>query len=101
MDLTRREAVKAAAAVSALSYSRILGANERIGLGVIGLGERGTYVMTVFQKNPEVEVRALCDVWARRTGEAGEKAPHAKRLSDHRELLALREVEAVLIAAPD
>ena len=48
--ITRRDAARGAAA-TALSYSRILGANDRIGLGVIGTGGRGTYVMTVFQKN--------------------------------------------------
>jgi predicted dehydrogenase len=101
MNLTRRDAVKAAAAISALSYSRILGANDRIGLGVIGLGERGTYVMTRFQKNPEVEVRALCDVWAQRTQEAQAKAPNTQRFTDHEQLLALKEIDAVLIAAPD
>ncbi|HZU29334.1 MAG TPA: gfo/Idh/MocA family oxidoreductase, partial [Bryobacteraceae bacterium] len=81
MDLTRRDAVKTAATISALSWSRILGANDRIGLGVIGLGERGTYVMTVFQKNPEIEVRALCDVWAQRMGAARQKASNAKTLA--------------------
>ena len=55
--ITRRQAAQAAA-LTALSYSRIRGANDRIGLGVIGTGNRGTHVMGLFQKNPEVEVRA-------------------------------------------
>ena len=59
--MTRRTAAKTAA-LTALSYSRVLGANERIGLGVIGTGQRGTYVMSLFQKNEEVEVRAICHV---------------------------------------
>ena len=58
--MTRRAATKAAA-LTALSYSRILGANDRIALGAIGLGVRGSYVMSLFQKNADVEVRALCD----------------------------------------
>ena len=61
--MTRRQAVSGAA-ITALSYSRVMGANDRIGLGVIGTGGRGTDVMGQFQKNPDVEVRALCDVYA-------------------------------------
>lgn len=98
--ITRREAVKAAA-VSALSYSKILGANNRIGLGVIGTGGRGTYVMTLFQKNDDVEVRALCDVYALRIDQAKKEAPDTKAFSDHRRLLELKEVDAVLIGSPD
>src|ERR1039458_10513447 len=52
--ITRREAARSVA-VTALSYSRILGANDRIGLGVIGTGGRGTYVMRLFQKNSRSE----------------------------------------------
>jgi len=98
--MTRRQAV-AGAAVTALSYSRVLGANDRIGLGVIGTGERGTYVMTVFQKNEDLEVRALCDVYGVRVDKAQEKAPHTRTFGDHRRLLELKEVDAVLVGTPD
>lgn len=98
--INRRDAVTAAA-VTAVSYSRILGANDRIGLGVIGTGQRGTYVMTVFQKNADVEVRAVCDVYAVRVDMAQQKAPGAKGFADHRQLLELKEVDAVLVGAPD
>ena len=97
---TRREAAKAAV-FTALSYSRVLGANDRIGLGVIGTGERGTYVMTLFQKNPEVDVRALCDVYGARIDQAQRKAPGTKAFGDHRKLLELKELDAVLIGTPD
>jgi len=98
--MTRRAAAKAAA-ISAISYARILGANDRIGLGAIGLGVRGSYVMSLFQKNTEVEVRALCDVYGVRIDRAIEKAPGAKTFKDHRELLQRKDVDAVLIATPD
>src|ERR1017187_9142637 len=99
--MTRRGMV-AGAAVPALSYTRILGANERIGLGVIGLGERGTSVMGLFQKNDDVEVRALCDVYGLRVDQARQKsAPNAKTFGDHRQLLELASIDAVLIASPD
>ena len=98
--MTRRQAASGAA-LTALSYSRVFGANERIGLGVVGTGERGTYVMTLFQKNSDVEVRAVCDVWGDRLDQAQQRAPGTKRFSDHRELLALKEVDAVLVGTPD
>ena len=98
--ITRREAAKAAG-MTALSYSRIVGANDRIGLGVIGTGGRGTYVMSLFQKNQDVEVRALCDVYAVRIDQAQQKAPNTKAFGDHRQLLELKELDAVLIGSPD
>lgn len=98
--ITRREAARAAA-ITALSYSRILGANDRVGLGVIGTGNRGTEVTRQFQSNPEVEVRALCDVYPARMQKIRQTATAAKTFGDHRELLALKEVDVVLIASPD
>lgn len=98
--MTRRELTKAAG-ITAAGYSRILGSNERIGLGVIGTGTRGVYVMTLFQKNPEVDIRALCDVYGARIEQARSKAPDARAFVDHRDLLALKDVDAVLIASPD
>ena len=98
--MPRRHAVRAAA-LTAASYGRILGANDRIGVGVVGTGNRGTYVMGLFQQNKDVEVRALCDVYAVRIDKAQEKAPGTKTFGDHRELLELKEVDAVLVGSPD
>jgi predicted dehydrogenase len=100
--MNRRELFTAgAAAVTAASYSRVLGANDKVNLGVIGLGGRGSYVMSVFQKNPVVNVAAVCDVWLTRAERAQQKAPGAKVFQDHRQVLALKDIDAVLIATPD
>lgn len=96
METTRR-----AALLSALSYTRILGANDRIGLGVIGTGNRGTSVMRHFARNADVEVRALCDVYAARIDAAKSHAPAAAGFADHRHLLDQKNLDAVLIASPD
>jgi predicted dehydrogenase len=98
--MTRREAFKTAA-LTAASYSRILGANDRIQMGLIGAGGRGQYVMSVFQKNAEVQFMSVCDVYAQRVDEALGKAAGARTFSDHRKLLELKEVDAVLIGTPD
>ena len=60
--MTRRGALRAAghgvAAMTALSYSKILGANERVNLGLIGSGDRGQGVMGAFQRTNIVDVKA-------------------------------------------
>ncbi len=98
--ISRRDILKTAA-LSAISYSRILGASDRIGLGLIGAGGRGRAVMGNFLHNSEVEVRAVCDVYGARTDEILAKLPGAKPFSQHEKLLELPEIDAVLIASPD
>ena len=100
MSLNRRDFARASA-LTALSYSRVLGSNDRVGLGVVGTGERGTYVMSLFQKEAEIEVRALCDVYAVKVDQALQKAPGAQTFSDHRRLLELKQLDAVLVGTPD
>jgi predicted dehydrogenase len=99
--LTRRTLFASAAAFTAASYSRILGANNRIALGVIGSGDRGRHVMGQFQATKQVEVQALCDVYAQQIDLAMQKAPGAKGYSDHRKLLEHKGLNAVLVATPD
>ncbi|MFB3777845.1 MAG: Gfo/Idh/MocA family protein [Bryobacteraceae bacterium] len=90
-----------AMAMSAASYSQVMGANDRIGLGVIGCGDRGRFDMGCFLKDPAVAVVALCDIYGLQIDLARKNAPQAKTFGDHRKLLELKEVDAVLIATPD
>src|SRR5689334_18450043 len=100
--MNRRELLTTgAAAWTAASYSRVLGANDKVNLGVIGLGGRGSYVMSVFQKNPVVNVAAVCDVWETRAQRAKQRAADAKVYQDHRRVLEQAGIDAVLIATPD
>jgi predicted dehydrogenase len=100
--MNRRDLLRStSAALTAASYSRVLGAADRVKLGVIGCGGRGSYVMSVFQKNPSVDVVAVCDVWETRAERAKQRAPEAKVYQDHRKLLETAGVDAVLIATPD
>ena len=104
-NLSRRAllsgAAKTAAAFTAASYSRILGANDRVTLGVIGTGERGRHVMTQFLATTQADVAAVCDIYAQQIDLARQKAPNARNFTDHRKLLEMRELNAVLIATPD
>jgi len=89
------------ASATAASYSRILGANDRLGLGLIGSGERGRHDMTLFQQAGGVEVRGVCDIYAQMIDLAKQKAPQAKGYADHRKLLEAKEIDIALIATPD
>jgi len=88
-------------AVTAGSYSRVLGANDKINLGVIGCGGRGLGVMGTFQKNPAIQVTGVCDVYGVQIDRARQRAPEARSFTDHRKLLEMKEVDAVLIGTPD
>jgi len=97
----RRDFLRGATALSALSYSRVQGANDRLLLGVIGCGERGLYDLQNFLKNPEVQAAAFCDIYGDRIERARRQAAGAKGFSDHRKLLEMKELDAVVIATPD
>ena len=88
-------------ALTAVSYSRVMGANDKIRLGVVGCGGRGTGDMRTFLATDQVEVAAVCDVWGARVDSARRFAPQAAAFSDHRKLLELKDVDAVLIGTPD
>jgi predicted dehydrogenase len=100
-DLSRRRAIRLGAAMTAASYSRVMGANERVQLGLIGCGGRGTGVMGTFMNTNQVDVTAVCDIYGDRIDRAQQKATKAQGFTDHRKLLASKNVDAVLIATPD
>jgi predicted dehydrogenase len=98
-----------ALASTALSYSRIVGANDRIALGHIGIGNRGNglHMMASQLKDTfNVETVAVCDLWKQNRERAVAntqryygRAPRGIQYAD--ELLALKDVDAVLIATPE
>jgi predicted dehydrogenase len=84
------------------SWSRMLGANERVHLGVIGPGVRGQGVLAHFQENPEVEVVALCDIYDVNLQQAQKQVGgKAREYRDYKDLLGEKNIDAVLIATPD
>jgi predicted dehydrogenase len=104
--MTRRDlaqtAAKTAIATAALSYSRILGANERVQMGFIGLGNRGDQVHDGFLEYGDSQTVAICDLKTDYLDLAARKSRGTpKRYADYRKLLEDKDVEAVAIATPD
>jgi len=109
----------ASTAMPAFSARKVRGANDRIRVGFIGIGNRGTQLLERFMGNRDVEVAALCDVYqpyttrdrsqvnerwraAGKTPRMGEKlGPDIKRCHDFRKLLDMKDLDAVCIATPD
>jgi predicted dehydrogenase len=76
-------------------------ANDRIGLGIIGMGIRGRHHLGCVTY-PGVELRAICDVDAQRLGDTDtSNDKRIERIRDFRDVLSRKEVDAVVIATPD
>lgn len=119
--LTRREFMKAAGVtaaglavgstiakspVYAVQPSRVIGANDRIVIGIIGPGGQGGHHLNVIKGQPadaNVAIGAVCDVWEKRRLAARDAAglTDAKAYKDYRKLIADKDLDAVLIATPE
>lgn len=90
---------------NAAGYDRIIGANNKISVAYIGIGNRGWEVIREFDKTGMTHVVALCDVdlGAEHTKKALDAFPNAKRFKDFREMFdkIANEFEAVVVATPD
>lgn len=81
-----------------LSPSRILGANDRLKIGCIGVGGRGEADMMEVAKE---DIVALCDVDQQRLDAAASKFPSARKFVDYREMIEQGGLDAVVVATPD
>ena len=101
--MTRRNfSVSLGTAWTALSATRVLGANDRVRLGLIGCGGRGSQDWTTFLGLQDIEPTAVCDVYEPFRERAiaaasGKPAGH----HDFRQLLERKDVDAVIVATPD
>ncbi len=106
-NLSRRDFVKtgAAAAVGAaasLAAQRVIGANEKIRAGFIGVANRGGQLIEAARSHKDLEIVAVCDVykpamdkWSKELGSG------VARYGDFRKMLERRDIDAVFIATPD
>jgi predicted dehydrogenase len=102
MNDHRRQFLKTAVAITAMSRQRILGANERIRVAGLGTGGRCQYLLGTLAKVGGAEIVAVCDVYEPRRAEARQKlAPEAREYQDYREVLDRKDIDAVFIGSPD
>jgi predicted dehydrogenase len=103
-DNTRRDFLKQAALGTAafLAYpsSRVLGANDRVRVGMIGVGNRGQELLKQIMDVPNTQLVAIADVYRRRHDEAKQMAPGILTFNDHRQLLDMKDIDAVIVASP-
>lgn len=90
---------------SAKSYNRIVGANSKVNLACIGIGNRGGEILNTLNDTGLANIVALCDIdmGAPHTQKNMEKFSGAKRFQDFREMLdkSGNEIEAVSVGVPD
>src|SRR6476620_8956197 len=102
-DQTRRTFLKQAAigaAVLAYPSSKVLGANDRIRVGMIGVGDRGNDLLDQIVKVPNVDLVAMADIYSRRRDQAKSKVPGIQTLDDYRRLLEMKDIDGVIVASP-
>lgn len=92
--------------MTALSYSQVMGANERVMVGYVGLGNRGDQVHEGFLEYGDARTAAICDLKTsyldlaeKKAKEKGHDTP--KRYADWRKLIEDKTLDAVVIATPD
>ena len=101
-SITRRDLATGVVAATALSYSRILGANDRVGVGYIGIGNRGDQVHDAFLEHGDQQTVAICDLREDYLDLAAKKSRATPtRYKDYKKLLEDKTVDAVVIATPD
>ena len=88
---------------TASSYSQVIGANDRIRLGFLGVANRGLQDLDAFKVHPDAEIAALCDVDKKILEAAREK--HATSTTflteDFRKVYERKDIDAIVISTPD
>ncbi|HTK78133.1 MAG TPA: Gfo/Idh/MocA family oxidoreductase [Gemmataceae bacterium] len=100
----KRGAIGTATLLSAGSWSRVLGANDKLRLASVGTGGKGRSDLNGVAESPYIAVAALCDIddGPQHIGWAATAYPSAQRFSDWRRLLDRpKEFDAVTVSTPD
>src|SRR5215469_8899216 len=87
-------------ATTLASSQRVLGANDRVRMGIIGAGDRGTELVHWALNCPSVDIVAFADIYTKRLNDAKRLVPNAATYLDHRRLLDDKSIDAVTIATP-
>lgn len=74
--------------------------SDQLNIGVIGTGGRGQGLINIINRIEGIELIAICDTLPFRLSEAASLAPKAIQFSNHREMLSLKNLDAVIISTP-
>jgi predicted dehydrogenase len=98
-------AMASSASAARPAAKRVIGANDRINVGFIGVGGRGSSLMRLVlrmaEQREDINVTAVCDVYQKRKRLAQERSGAVFATLDYREVLARPDVDAVVVATPD
>ena len=83
-----------------LAAGTVLGANDRVRVGIIGAGDRGMQDVRDAMACPNVEFAAFSDIYTKRLEDAKAVAPGAKMFLNYRDMLEDSSLDAVIIATP-
>src|SRR6266576_2791231 len=101
---TRREFLKqaaiGAAALAAYPPPSVLGSNDRVRVGMIGVGDRGEDLLKQVLQVPNAQLVAIADVYTRRREAAKQMAPGIQTMDEHRRLLDMKDIDGVIVASP-
>ena len=104
MNKTRRDFIKqtviGSTAFVAYPHAKLFGANDRVRVGMIGVGGRGQELLKQILQVPNAQLVAIADIYSRRRDEAKQMAPGIQTLDDHRRLLDRSDIDAVIVASP-
>lgn len=91
-----------ATAITAASYSRVSGANDRLGMALVGSGRRGREVMKAFLSTERVELRCIADIYNVQRGRAREfLGVKPDEVATIEEAVSRKDIDVVLIGSPD
>src|SRR2546425_529987 len=103
-EKTRRDFIKqttlGTAVMLAYPPARVLGANDRVRVGMVGVGGRGQELLKQVLEVPSAQLVAIADVYTDRREEAKKMAPGIQTVNDHRRLLDMKDIDAVIVASP-
>jgi len=87
----------------AMSYSRIIGANERLNVGVIGCGGMANEHMQALLKmkqSDNIDITAVCDIYTKRL-DLAKSLTQSQAFKNYQEILRIKNIDYVLIATPE
>jgi len=103
IDITRRTFVAGAVYATAKSYAQIMGANERLRIGVIGCGSQADdhmHNLVKMRNTDNLDILQVCDIYTKRA-DAAAQLTGAKVIPDYRAILDDKNIDYVLIATPE